>query len=60
MMMMQTSPALVSLTVIAVPGCTMGNILLTIALRKYSGGVRGGSAPSLVETIKPLGTVNLS
>ena len=44
-MRMQASPALVSLTVIAVPGCTVGNILLTISLSKYSGGVRGAALP---------------
>ena len=45
MMMMQASPALVSLTVIAVPGCTVENILLTISLSACSGGVRGAALP---------------
>ncbi|HYZ39506.1 MAG TPA: hypothetical protein VE687_02655, partial [Stellaceae bacterium] len=34
---------LVSLTVIAVPGCTVGNILLTISLSECSGGMRGAA-----------------
>ena len=59
MMMMQTSPTLVSLTVIAVPGCTVGNILLTISLSECSRGVRG-AAPPLVETIKPFALYSIA
>jgi hypothetical protein len=50
MMRMQASPALVSLTVIAVPGCTVGNILLTIPLSKYPEECEGSAPLSDVDS----------